>query len=382
MCRGDRRALLRLRANEYIISASTQRPFKICGNERCEDNQDGRLLALSARGDGVGVQMTPRGSEACELCPRRCRADRFGGGEHGWCGAADSPRVFRWGPHFGEEPPLVGKGGSGCVFFSRCTMKCLYCQNSPWSWRGAGEDKTIPELTEIFRELAVKDGCANWNLVSPTPYLPFIREAVAPLLAEGIRLPFVWNSSGYERVETLEEYRDLCDWALFDLRYSRDETALRLSQAPGYVAASRAAVKWAWNRRGASAPSALPHGTSKHQAPSTSSALPSASTKHNLIVRILVLPGHADEAIENLAWLATEVSNEVAVSVMAQYTPAYKALETPPLNRPVTKDEYESVVEAASDFGFENGWIQGYEASDPKLALLGENMPDGHGAVR
>ncbi len=291
-------------------------------------------------------------SGACELCPRRCAVRRFvAGGVPGFCGALDAPRLFRWGPHFGEEPPLVGKGGSGCVFFSRCTMKCLYCQNSPWSWRGKGEDKSIAELTEIFRELAVKDGCANWNLVSPTPYLPFIREAVAPLIAEGVRLPFVWNSSGYERVETLDEYGDLCDWALFDLRYSRDETAMRLSQAPDYVAASRAAVKWAWEGR------------------------------RGLIVRILVLPGLADEAIENLAWLATEVSNEVQVSLMAQYTPAYRALEVPPLDRPVTKDEYESVVGAAEDFGFANGWIQDYAASDPKLALLGENMPVGHGPV-
>ncbi len=288
----------------------------------------------------------------CELCPRRCRADRFReGGAPGWCGALDRPRVFRWGPHFGEEPPIVGERGSGCVFFSRCTMKCLYCQNSPWSWRGKGEDRTIAELTEIFRDLAVKDRVENWNLVSPTPYLPFIREAVKPLADEGIRLPFVWNSSGYERVETLEEYRDLCDWALFDLRYSDDRTSREASAAPGYVAASRAAVKWAW-----------------------------ANAK--TIVRILVLPGHADEAIENLAWLATEVSNEVPVSVMAQYTPAYMGLETPPFDRSVAEDEYESVTEAAADFGFENGWIQGFEASDPKLALLGENMGSDHGVVK
>ena len=123
-------------------------------------------------------------------------------------------------------------GGSGCVFFSRCTMKCLYCQNSPWSWKGGGKDKTVAELTEIFRVLAVEDKCANWNLVSPTPYLPYIREAVAPLLAEGIRLPFVWNSSGFERVETLEEYSDLCDWALFDLRYSREDRLSRRARRP------------------------------------------------------------------------------------------------------------------------------------------------------
>ena len=299
----------------------------------------------------------------CALCPRRCRVAR-GDGRTGYCGAGNRPRVFRWGPHFGEEPPLVGEHGSGCVFFSRCTMKCLYCQNSPWSWRGEGVDKTIPELTEIFRELAVKDRCENWNLVSPTPYLPFIREAVQPLFKEGIRLPFVWNSSGYERVETLEEYGDLCDWALFDLRYSRDVTAIAASQAPGYVAASRAAVKWAWNRAGATGILPVAHGVPP------------------LIVRILVLPGHADEAIESLAWLATEVSNEVPVSVMSQFTPAYKALETPPFDRTVTEEEYESVTEAAADFGFENGWIQDYAAADPRLALLGENMPAGHGTVR
>ena len=282
----------------------------------------------------------------CELCPRRC------GTRPGFCGAGELPRVFRWGPHFGEEPPLVGARGSGCVFFSRCTMKCLYCQNSPWSWRGEGVDKTVPELTEIFRELAVKDKVENWNLVSPTPYLPQIREAVKPLLDEGIRLPFVWNSSGYERVETLEEYGELCDWALFDLRYSRNETAMKASGAPDYVERARAAIRWAWERG------------------------------KRLIVRILVLPGHADEAIESLAWLATELSNEVSVSVMSQFTPAYKALQTPPFDRGVTEEEYASVTEAAADFGFENGWIQGFGAADPKLALLGENMSADHGAVR
>ena len=142
---------------------------------------------------------------ACELCPRRCKR------RPGFCGAGDRPRVFRWGPHFGEEPPLTGERGSGCVFFSRCTLKCLYCQNSPWSWKGEGRDITIAELTDILRTLALKDRVENFNLVSPTPYLPFIREAVAPLKKEGVALPFVWNSSGYERVETLEEYAGLCD---------------------------------------------------------------------------------------------------------------------------------------------------------------------------
>ena len=178
------------------------------------------------------------------------------------------------------------------------------------------------------------------------------------LASEGVRLPFVWNSSGYERTETLDEYRDLCDVALFDLRYSSDETAMRLSQAPGYVRHARAAVKWAHeNCQGA--PGGVP----------------------GLIVRILVLPGHSGEAVESLRWLAGEVSNETHVSIMAQYTPAYKALQLPPLDRPVERGEYEAVAEAAEELGFANGWTQDFGASDPKLAFLGENMPAGSGAI-
>ena len=295
----------------------------------------------------------------CTLCPRRCKT-RPGG----FCGAGDGVRVFRWGPHFGEEPPICGPRGSGAVFFSRCTMKCLYCQNSPWSWEGAGEDMDVPRLTGILRQLAVEDRCCNWNLVSPTPYLPSIRAAMRPLVAEGVRLPFVWNSSGYETVETLTEYSDLCDIALVDLRYASDETARQASAAPGYVAASRAAVKHLWEALGP-----------------LDSEEPGAATR-GIIVRLLVLPGHADEAVENLAWLATECSTAVHVSVMSQYTPVYRAACTPPFDRPVTAEEYETVTAAAADFGFGNGWIQGYESRTADLALLGESMPGGHGTVR
>lgn len=297
----------------------------------------------------------------CELCPRRCRVDRESGGL-GFCRAGALPRLFRWGPHFGEEPPLVGPNGSGCVFFSRCTMKCLYCQNSPWSWKGQGEDVSATRLTDVLRELAVKDKCSNWNLVSPTPYLPAIRAAAAPLLSEGIKIPFVWNSSGYESVETLREYRDLCDIALIDMRYADDATALAASAAPGYVEANRGAVRFLHETLG----------------PLDSDA-PGKATR-GVIVRILVLPGHADEAAENLAWLAGEGFTDLHVAVMSQYTPVYRALETPPFDRSVTAEEYSLVAEAASDFGFERGWVQGFEASGASN-LLGEAMSPGHGRV-
>ena len=294
----------------------------------------------------------------CRLCPRRCK-NRPGG----FCGADETTRVFRWGPHFGEEPPICGPQGSGAVFFSRCTMKCLYCQNSPWSWQGKGEDVSVEKLSSIFRQLAVEDKCSNWNLVSPTPYLPSIREALAPLRAEGVKLPIVWNSSGYESTDTLREFRDLCDIALVDLRYSSDQTALKASAAPGYVAASRNAVKWLWETLGP-----------------LDSEEPGVATR-GVIVRILVLSGHADEAVENLAWLATECSSETHISVMSQYTPVYRAKDTPPFDRVVTEEEYDTVTEAAADFGFTHGWIQGYESRNADLDLLGESMPSGHGSV-
>lgn len=294
----------------------------------------------------------------CSLCPRRCRT-RPGG----FCGAGDVTRVFRWGPHFGEEPPICGPQGSGAVFFSRCTMKCIYCQNSPWSWQGGGEDISTEKLTGVFRQLAVEDRCCNWNLVSPTPYLPFIREALAPLLSEGVKLPIVWNSSGYESAETLKRYRDLCDIALVDLRYASDATAAKASAAPGYVATSRAAVKWLWDNLG-----------------QIDSEEPGAATR-GVIVRVLVLPGHAVEAVENLAWLAAECSNEVHISVMSQYTPVFRAKDIPPFNRAVTEEEYDTVASAASDFGFTHGWLQGFESQSADLDLLGESMPSGHGAV-
>ena len=302
--------------------------------------------------------MIPR----CELCPRRCGVDRSAGAL-GFCQAGTAPRVFRWGPHFGEEPPICGPSGSGAVFFSRCTMKCIYCQNSPWSWRGEGRDIAVAELTSILRDLAVKHRCANWNLVSPTPYLPAIRAAAAPLLAEGVRLPFVFNSSGYERPETLAEYYDLCDIALVDLRYAEDATARAASSAPGYVDVSRATVKHLWNALGP-----------------LDSDEPGGATR-GVIVRVLVLPGHSEEAIENLAWLAAECSPRVHVSVMSQYAPAFQALDTPPFDRVVTEEEYAEVAEAAADFGFENGWIQGFESRDASSDLVGENMTPGEGAV-
>lgn len=256
---------------------------------------------------------------------------------------------------------MTGTRGSGTVFFSRCTMRCIYCQNHPWSQGGAGRDMTVAELTEVFRGLAER-GCHNWNLVSPTPWLPQIREAVFPLFRAGIRLPFVYNTSGFEAEEALERFAELADVALCDLRYASAESAGEGSGAPGYVAAARRAFLWFWNRLG-------PLETDGDGA-----------ARRGVICRLLALPGRVGEAVANLEWLAREAGTGVSVSVMAQYTPLHKARGRPGWDRRITREEYAALTEAVGDLGFENGWIQDFGNEDPG-DLLGQDMPAGDGAV-
>jgi len=298
---------------------------------------------------------------ACRLCPRSCGVDRLSG-RRGYCGAGVRPRVFRHGPHFGEEPPLIGTHGSGAVFFSHCTMRCIYCQNYPWSQQAQGEDLEPSQLTAIFRRLA-ETGCHNWNLVSPTPWLPQIRAALTPLFRDGIRLPILYNSSGFESPETLASFRDLADIALVDLRYAADDTAAGASDCPGYVAASRATLEWFWQNLG-------PLRTTVD-----------GVAVRGVICRFLVLPGHANEAIANLHWMAERIGTNVHLSVMSQYTPVYGALLDAGWNRRVTDDEYGRVRAAVEELGFGCGWVQELEEGVFPADLLGCNMPAGEAAV-
>ncbi len=302
----------------------------------------------------------PSGAAGCRLCPRACGVDRLAG-QTGYCKAGLLPRVFRYGPHFGEEPPISGTRGSGTVFFSHCTLRCLYCQNHPWSQAGQGDDLSVDALRDLFRGVAQK-GCHNWNLVSPTPWLPQIREAIDPLIRAGISLPFVYNTSGFEAPETLDAFSGLADIALIDLRYATPETAAEGSDARQYVEASRRAFLWFWNRLG----------------PLETDA--DGIARRGVIVRLLALPGRVSEAVANLEWLAKQVGNEVHISVMSQYTPVHRAARTDGWNRKVCEEEYALLTEAAGDLGFENGWIQEFEGDAP-ADLLGQTMPAGEGAV-
>ncbi len=298
---------------------------------------------------------------ACRLCPRACGVDRVAG-QRGYCGAGVQPRVFRHGPHFGEEPPLSGTQGSGTIFFSHCTMRCLYCQNHPWSQQAQGEDLELHQLTALFRRLA-EMRCHNWNLVSPTPWLPQIRAALDPVFRDGIRLPIIYNSSGFESPETLAAFPDLADIALVDLRYAEERTAADASDCPKYVSAARAALQWFWQNLG----------------PLQTDA--DGIARRGVICRLLVLPGHADEVVASLHWLAEHLGTEVPISVMAQYTPVYGAQQTPGWNRRVTAAEYGCVTREVERLGFDRGWVQEWEEGDSPADLLGCNMPAGEAVV-
>ena len=290
----------------------------------------------------------------CELCPRQCGVNRLSG-KLGFCGAGREAEIYRYAPHHGEEPPISGHNGSGAIFFSRCTLHCLYCQNHPWSQEGAGTKIGIETLAAVLRSLA-DDGCHNWNLVSPTHWLPMIYEAFELVKRDGKMLPIVYNTSSYERIHTLQALEGIVDIYLADLRYARASTAREGSAAGNYVESARAALMEMWRQTG--------------QLKMT----PDGIGVSGLICRILILPGLADEACLSIRWLADNIGTNVALSIMSQYLPAYQALTLKQWNRTISYQEYRQVCREAEKCGFGTGWIQDYNDRREK-ELVGFNMP-------
>jgi len=293
---------------------------------------------------------------SCRLCPRSCGVNRQVG-DLGFCKAGRVVQMYRYAPHFGEEPPISGSKGSGTLFFSRCTLACIYCQNYRFSQQGAGDEYDIEALTDALRRLA-EAGCHNWNLVSPTPWLPQIAEAVDSIRSQSISLPLVYNTSGYESCDTLDSYERLIDIYLTDLRYSTSKTAACGSIASDYIKNARSALEKMWQRLG------------PLRCDENGVAI------SGVICRLLVLPGLAEEVVANLEWLAEHIGTELPISLMAQYQPAYRALEQEPWNRHISRSEYDMVCGAVESLGFETGWIQDFD-EEVEEGLPGYEMPPG-----
>jgi putative pyruvate formate lyase activating enzyme len=275
----------------------------------------------------------------CELCPHRCGTDRLRG-ERGLCRMGDLPKVSSWNLHAWEEPPISGTRGSGTVFFSGCTGRCRFCQNYPISQLDHGDVVAVERLAGMMLELQRK-GAHNINFVTPTHFMPHILAALPCAIREGLRLPLVYNTSGYERVEALRLLDDIVDVWLPDAKYAADATARRLSGFSNYVENNRAALR------------------EIHRQVGGELLLDSQGLAiRGMIIRHLILPEGLAGTAAVLRWLADGLSPRVHVSLMDQYFPAHRAVGDPLLGRKITHEEYRAALQAFDAAGLENGWYQ------------------------
>ncbi len=279
----------------------------------------------------------------CMLCPRRCEIDRTY--QYGYCGESDIIRIARAAPHMWEEPPISGTNGSGTIFFSGCNLRCIYCQNHEIAVSHLGYAVSNDELCRIFFELQ-NQGVHNINLVTASHYANQLIPILQRAKGEGLHIPLVWNSSGYETVEMLRMLDGLIDIYLPDFKYINPQTAKDYSKAPDYPDVAKAALAEMVRQCGAP----------RHD-------LHTGLMTRGVQVRHLVLPGHAQESRQILWYLYRSYGNGIGYSIMNQYTPMPKMQSHPLLSRKVTAKEYANVVQYANQIGIENAYTQEGEAA-------------------
>lgn len=282
--------------------------------------------------------------DKCTLCPRSCKADRADG-QKGYCGADKNIKVARASLHMWEEPCISGTNGSGTVFFSGCPLKCIYCQNKKIADGNKGRVLTTGELSKLFLLLQSK-GASNINLVTPTHFTPQIAQAIEQSKKDGLTLPIVYNTSGYEKTETLKHLDGLVDIYLPDLKYKSVELSSKYSNAPNYFEIAAAAVSEMVRQTGK--PVFDDRGL----------------MRKGTIVRHLVFPSHTKDSKDIISYLYNTYKNDIYVSIMSQYTPLAENLKFPNLSRRVTKREYGKVVDYAISLGVENAFIQEGRAAE------------------
>ena len=275
--------------------------------------------------------------EKCTICPHNCGINRTNN-QIGRCKSKDTVKIALYSTHNFEEPCISGKKGSGTVFFSNCNMNCVFCQNYEISQQGKGKEITIEELAEIFIKQQEKD-VENINLVTPTSYVPQIIEAIKIARNKGLKLPIVYNTNGYEKVETLKMLEGYVDIYLPDFKYSDNKLAKRLSKVDNYFEIVTRALKEMYRQTG--------------KAVFDDRGI----MQKGMIIRHLVLPNHILNSRKVLKWI-NENMHDVYVSVMAQYFPTYKAKDIEDINRKLTKEEYEQIENYLYRLDLENGYIQ------------------------
>lgn len=277
-------------------------------------------------------------SEKCSLCPRMCGTDRAAG-QKGFCGGGNLVRVARAALHYWEEPCISGESGSGTVFFSGCTMRCVFCQNKEISRSEVGKEITIERLTEIYLELAAK-GANNINLVTPMHYAPQITAALDIARKNGLTLPIVWNTGGWERRESIAAVRDYADIWLSDFKYFDSSLGESLSKAPNYFSVAAAALD--------------------QMVKQTCEPVfdENGIMRRGVIVRHLMLPGHLDDTKNVLRFLYENYGDSIWISIMNQYTPMCSDPRFPELSRTVSDEEYNEAIDFACELGIENAFVQ------------------------
>ena len=287
-----------------------------------------------------------RSLKRCVLCPQMCRVDRTAG-ERGFCRLGAGMVMNSALPHHGEEPPLSGRRGAGTIFFTSCNLRCVYCQNYQISHSPAGRPVSEEELAGVMLELA-SQGCHNIEPVTPTPHLPGIMAAFFRARERGLRLPLVFNCGGYEREKIIRLLGGMVDVYLPDFKYGIAEVGRRFSEAADYPRHALASLGEMVRQVG------------------DSLEVEDGIAKRGVLVRHLVLPGCADNSLAVLKAIRGAISPSVPLSLMAQYTPIADLREDPLLGRRVSRAEYERVVNAAVDLGFEELYTQ--EVDDRELA--------------
>lgn len=283
----------------------------------------------------------------CDICPRSCHVNRIEN-EQGFCRSGQFASISSYCDHHGEEPALSGTWGSGTIFFNHCNLRCKYCQNHQISQGDDNHSQLLKskELAAIMLHLQNNLQCHNINLVSPSHYVPQILEALTHAIPGGLHIPLIYNTNGYDALDTLKMLDGVIDIYLPDIKYSFDLYANEFSRCSNYVETSRKAIKEMYRQAGNLVTD------------------DSGIAQSGLIVRHLILPNDMAGSVDSLRWLAHDISGDVTVSIMAQYYPCHLAMQEPLISRKISLQEYGRVVETVKELGLDNGWMQEMDSAE------------------